>query len=220
VNDDFKLNTVAVNQAKLIIKGFGLGALKPKFYHNAGDTNQRTLEEIAREEGKEGIYNGDFGLPVFDTLTFVGTSYTTLDGKTITIPTINMGVALIEVSQSKNIVTTAIQGRNGTIKEYISDGDFVINIKGVLTSNAQDVYPTELVKQLLSFCAAPISFGVASSILEKFGIQEIVIQEFSFPQVEGMRNIAPFQIQCLSETPFEIKNQTQNNNNTAIPSFL
>lgn len=222
MNDkNFQITKEVANQAKLIVKGFALGALKPKFYHNEGDLNVRTLEELARLEGKDGSSNGDFGLPVFDALTFIGTTYTTPDNKTVTIQTIEMGVALIEVSQSKNIITTPIQGRNGTIKEYISDGDFIITIRGILASNAQDSYPTELVKQLLSFCAAPVSFGVASRILEKFGIQEIVIKEYSFPQTEGMRNLVPFEMQCLSETPFEIKTQTQGtSNNTSVPSFL
>ena len=219
----FSLGKEIANEAKLIIKGFGLGALKSKFFFHPGDLNQRTLEEEARAEGKEGSYNGQFGLPVFDILTLIGFSYNTPDGKTITVPTIELGTALIEVSQSKNIVKTPIQGRNGTIKEYVSDGDFIINIKGVLASNAQDYYPIDLKKELLSFCAAPVSFGVASKILDSFGVSEIVIQDYSFPQNEGMRNIVPFELQCLSETPFEIKSQTQNSqalNTKSVPSFL
>lgn len=220
---NYTVNEIAKNQAKLIIKGFGLGALKSKVFSNPGDTNQRTLEEIAREEGKEGNYNGSFGLPVFDILTLIGFSYNTSDGKTVSVSDLDIGTALIEVNQIKNIVTTNTQGRNGSIKEYISDGDFVLNIKGVLTSNAQDSYPEELAKLLLSFCAAPVSFGVASNILKKFGIQEIVIKEYSFPQIEGMRNTVPFEMQCLSETPFEIKYQTQNTqatNNKSVSPFL
>ena len=35
---------------------------------------------------------------------------------------------IITINQEKNIVTTPLQGRDGTIKEYISDGDFTISV--------------------------------------------------------------------------------------------
>ncbi len=214
------IKTELVNQAKLIVKGFGLGIIKPKFYNVTSDLNKTTLEELAREEGKDGSYNGDFGLPVFDILTFIGTNYNTPDGKIITLETTSFGTALMEVSQCKNIVRTPVQGRNGDVFEYCSDGNYSIQIRGVLTSNGQDVYPTELAKQLISFCQAPVSFAVASTILKKFGVQQIIITDFSFPQLEGMRNVVPFNLQCLSETPFEIKSQTQGTNNSSTQAFL
>lgn len=200
-----------LNQGKLITKSFALGLIKPKFYqsNDTGSFNQRTLEEQAREEGKNGAYNGFFGLPVFDILTLIGFNYTTLDGKRIVIADLNLGVALIDVSQSKNEIETPIQGRNGTIKEYISDGDYVLNIRGVIASNAQDSYPEDLVKHLIQFCNAPVSIPVASNLLDLFGIHNIVIKDFAFPQNEGMRNVVNFQLSCLSDTPFEIKTKTQ-----------
>ncbi len=56
-----------------------------------------------------------------------------------------------------------------------------------------------------------------------FGIKDIVIKDYSFAQVEGMRNVQPFELNCLSETPFEIKSQTQNTTagtSKASPRFI
>ena len=41
---------------------------------------------------------------------------------------------LLEVTQTKIIIKTPVQGRNGTVKEYISDGDYIVNIRGGLFS--------------------------------------------------------------------------------------
>jgi hypothetical protein len=214
-----------INQGELILKSFGLNSLKAKIYTGGLNdpfkpteektytsnafSNQATQEENSREEGLAAIYNGDFGLPVLDILVLGGVKYETMNVlgavTNITLPTVTLGIALLEVNQTKNIVTTSVQGRNGTIKEYISDGDFMINIKGILASNAQDTYPVDLFNALLKYCTAPVSFPASSLYLNRFGITDLVIQDYSFPQVEGVRNIQPFEIKCLSETPFEIK---------------
>ena len=46
---------------------------------------------------------------------------------------------LVTINQEKNIVATPIDGRVGTIKEYISDGDFQITLD-VGISNDIDFY--------------------------------------------------------------------------------
>lgn len=222
---DFTLNE-GLNprgQAQLIIKGFGLGLVKPKLFNTSGNTNILTLQELAREEGRDGVANSAFGLPVFDIVTLMDLKYESLDRKQISVSAMNLGVALCDVSQSKNIITTPIQGRNGTIKEYISDGDYVINIKGVITIDAQDYYPEQEVKQLKQFLDAPVSLKVASSYLNRLGINEVVVKDYTLNQSEGMRNVQYFELSCLSETPFEIKAQTQNEvagRTTASPRFI
>jgi hypothetical protein len=224
MNNNFTLNEGfnPKGQSELILKNFGLSFIKPKFYQVNGG-NVATLQELAKEDGQRDKQNSFFGLPVFDVLTFMGMNYIAYDGKKITLDTIHFGVALCDINQSKNIITTSIQGRNGTIKEYISDGDYTINIKGVITSAAQDYYPEQNVKRLKDFCDAPTPISIASQYINMFGIKDIVIKDYSFAQVEGMRNVQPFELNCLSETPFEIKSQTQNTTagtSKASPRFI
>lgn len=197
-------------QAKLIVKGFGLNALKEKFYNADGDLSVRTNQELAQQEGLDGSSSGNFGLPVFDIVTFGGENgvrYKTTDGKSIAIGRLDVGVALCTVNMTKNIVVTSIQGRNGTVKEYISDGDYQINIKGVIVINAQDAYPEFEVNVLKQYCDAPIEIPVACTYLNRFGIKNIVITDYSFEQSEGMRNVQTFTINCLSDNPIELKSK-------------
>jgi len=194
-------------QAKLLVSAYGLGALKTKLY--GVDLPEYNRAENERSEQSDGV--GRFGQPVFDTLTFSGDnpevnglSYTPLDGSPETIAPQTFLTVLITVTQVKNIVKTPIQGRNGTVKEYISDGDYSINIKALLTSDRIDVEPTEDKEQLIKYCKAPVAIACSSRYLQSFGINSLVIDKYKFSQISGKRNQVPVELNCSSETPFEI----------------
>lgn len=207
-------------QAKLILEGAGLAFLKPKFFKVDEDTIFKEQDAINEAILDSNETNSDskskFGLPVFDDVLFEQVKYNDNNGASITVSPFSMGTALCEVSQSRNIVSTSVAGRNGTVKEYISDGDFMINIKGVLVSLYQNVPPKDSMNQLLAFCKAPVSFNVTSNFMAYFGIYTIVIKDYHFSQMEGKRNVIGFELSCLSDTPFEI----QATKNKSVPSFI
>ncbi len=107
------------------------------------------------------------------------------------------------VTMEKNIVQTALQGRDGTIKEYISDGDYQIEIAAALTSE-QDDYPKDELKKLMSIIQSSEMIEVASDFLDLFNIHNIVVKSYGFNQ-ETHSNRQTFTICCLSDTPYEIK---------------
>lgn len=136
-------------------------------------------------------------------------SFTSDIGKVINI---QIPTVLFTVTQSKNIITTSIQGRNGTVKEYISDGDFKINIKGVIT-NSNGKYPQfqiergiTTVTDLLSMCKLNKSLTVNSWYLSQFCIYDMVVTDYEFPQLEGQYSSQPFEINAISDTPYVINN--------------
>lgn len=142
------------------------------------------------------------GTLVFSDLDISAASYSK-DGQNFETKKINIDTVLFEVSQEKHIIRTAVQGRDGTVKEYISDGDYAISIKGVLTGRNGE-YPRDAVSDLMEFLKAPISMKVNSWFLGQFGITDIVVLNFSLAQIEGMQNSQPFQINAVSDTPFEV----------------
>lgn len=142
------------------------------------------------------------GTLVFSDLDISAASYSK-DGQNFETKKINIDTVLFEVSQEKHIVRTAVQGRDGTVKEYISDGDYAVSIKGVLTGRNGE-YPRDAVSDLMEFLKAPISMKVNSWFLGQFGITDIVVLNFSLSQVEGLQNSQPFQINAVSDTPFEV----------------
>lgn len=127
---------------------------------------------------------------------------------------------LISLNMEKNIVTTALQGRNGTIKEYVSDGDYNISIDAGVSTYEMDKeegyafdYPKDAVKELKDILSLPEALEVQSDFLEIFGIKSAVVKAFSLSQ-ETHSNRQSINIQMLSDEPYEIKLKEENNAKT------
>lgn len=124
---------------------------------------------------------------------------------------IMIDTALFVVTQTKNVITTSIQGRDGTVKEYISLGDYKVTIKGII-SGYQGTYPqyetqgkyNSPVQDLLTICQSNKAINVESWYLTMFGIHKLVITDFTIGQNEGEFALQPFEITALSDTPFQL----------------
>ncbi len=105
-----------------------------------------------------------------------------------------------------------MQGRDGTIKEYISDGDYAITIDAAVCSYDENdwekskAYPIEKLQELITFLKVKDGLEVQSDFLTLFNIHSAVIKTYGMVQ-ETHSNRQSFQIQMLSDTPYEIKIQ-------------
>ena len=116
---------------------------------------------------------------------------------------IGLRTVLCEVSMTKNIVKTPMQGVDGTIKEYISDGDYSVTIKGAIVSNDNSL-PEEGIKLLHQLCLVKDDIAVENEFLQLFDIYNIVIESYSFPEQEGYLNMQLFELQCISDKPIQL----------------
>ena len=121
----------------------------------------------------------------------------------------SIDTVLYDINQTKEIIKTKIQGRSGTVKEYIADGDFVINIKGVITGD-NGVYPMDDVNYLADMLSLPIALKINSDLLATFGIFQVVVESYHIPQIEGGQSQQPFEINCISDRPVELQIQQAN----------
>lgn len=110
---------------------------------------------------------------------------------------------LFNVSQSKNIVKTALQGRNGTIKEYISDGDYVIDIRAAIVSQGRE-YPEDAVRNLVGLLAIPEALEIVSPLLQLFEVYSVVVEDYKLLSQEGFTNTQLVEINCVSDSPIEL----------------
>jgi hypothetical protein len=202
---------------KIVLNGFGLENSRPKEF------SQGSLKELstgggalyskqnAEPDSNFGIASAQevslLGTPVFNKLIILPGVYLVrkFGAESIPVPYagITLDTALMTVSMSKQIISTQVQGRRGTIKEYISNGDFTVNIKGSIVDSSASRYPLERVLLLRSICEAPVSILVASDYLALFSITHLVIQSYSFPQMEGYRNVQMFELNCISDAPID-----------------
>ena len=113
--------------------------------------------------------------------------------------------ALAEVNMTKNIVKTAVQGMDGTVKEYVSDGDYQVTIRGGLVSPFSYAYPKEDMQTLMALLKLNTPLTVISEYLLQFNIYELVVEDYSFSQKEGVQNVQLFEIKTVSDFPIELK---------------
>lgn len=206
-----KTGVLIANQAKVMTKGIGLGLLKPKLFR----PNVQVMgEEAVAFEGNAGSYGYDkkslFGTPVYDIVTFEAFTYTDDTGKEINNAKFELEVAIVEVNKSRNIVKTQVMGKNGTIKEYMSDDDYMISIHGSFTNKYAYLSPEALIRAFDQLTKAPVELKVVSNFLSYFDIFTIVIENSKIQQREGARNIVDYELLCSSDTPFELQSSEEN----------
>lgn len=112
---------------------------------------------------------------------------------------------LITVQQAKNIVKTAIQGRPGTVKEFISDGDYQVTLRGAVTRNFKNEYPLEELRRFLQLLKDSRPLKVISPYLLQFDIHELVVETYTMGQEQGKQNVQTFEVVCSSDTPLLLK---------------
>lgn len=111
------------------------------------------------------------------------------------------------VTQAKNIVKTVLVGRAGTVKEYISDGDYQIDLTvGVVATDGGvivDEYPKEGMKELLRFLDKEEAIEVHSDFLDLFNITELVVERYSASQ-NTQGNYQTVTVNALSDEEYSV----------------
>lgn len=197
---------MVANKVDLILRSNLNQFVKPKFFKIDNEAVSIEQQEYILQAQDVFSTSNVFGLPVFDALVFPRGAY--IDPKTnqkISYSDVILDTCLIEVNSSKVIVTTQVQGRNGTVKEYISDGDDEITISGALISPHSNVPPRDEIRALEALVSIPYAINVASNFLDFMNINSVVITSIKFNQIEGTRNAIGFTMNCLSDIPYEIQ---------------
>lgn len=169
---------------------------------------QKTKVTVNAYDGKvpqnytpdEPVAISQLGTPVYSNLDIQGGTYTDNDNNTINYPSITLDAVLFVVTQSKNIVITNVQGRNGSIKEYISDDDYNITITGIIAGQ-NNVYPKTEVLALKKILDSPVAINVNSWFLNQFGVHSIVVKDYNFNQEAGRNSQQAFSISAISDIP-------------------
>lgn len=159
------------------------------------------------KEGRE-FASSPVGVPITDPADWLG-AYTLCplllrleDGAELSIPD-----AVVAMTRTKQIVTTQVVGMVGTVKEYISDGDFDINIavgiQGVEEGKVANVYPEEGLRELRKFLEVDKPISVQSAFFDLFEINRLVIKSYSLTQGTES-NYQELSISALSDNEYNV----------------
>lgn len=160
---------------------------------------QKTFINTGSEETDSTEIFSPLNTPVYSDITFEGGQYIDDNGNNVSFVSVNVQLAIIFMTNQKNIIETQLQGRDGTVKEYISSGDYQIRIEGRVFGKGANNYPIDEVQNLIAICDAPQAITVTSDYLKMFNVTSIVIKQADFDQVEGERNYQHFKLTCVSD---------------------
>lgn len=187
----------SVNIRNAIISG-AIDALKIYNFGDAPEDFDPSYWEYYREKSH-------LGSPVFAPIEIKAGQYTDEDGSEKTFNGMFIDCVLTTVTQNKIIERTQITGRKGTIKEYVSDGDFDVSLKIVLYTPNPNLFPEEASNRLVQILKAPISLEVVSPVLNKYDIYNIVVTGYTNSQRQGFKNITVFDVTAVSDTPLQLQ---------------
>lgn len=193
-------NITPVVVVSTLLRAYGIRTRVPEI----NDNNPYDSKVPAGDQPDPALYLSPIGTPVVADITFVGGTYTDdQTGQTVTFGDYRLALVLMTVTQPKKIVKTDIQGRDGTIKEYIGKGDYQITINGII-NGPNGVYPAGEVSRLKDVLDAPITIPVISRYLQLLGIYNIVVEDYTFDQEPGGYSYQKFTANCISDKPVEL----------------
>lgn len=184
---------------KAILKGIAAGQIKSLIF----DVSDAGIEQSDQQSY---LNTNVFSNLIFEPDPSTGQTgtFTDIDGNDQSFQGLRIDTVLFQIAQSKNIVKTAIQGFNGTVKEYTSDGDFEITVAGSIVGENPNEYPEPDVQKFIKLMGIPEPLEITSEFLGYFGITNVVVESYSLQQNAGFRNVQPFTIRMLSDRPIEL----------------
>ena len=115
--------------------------------------------------------------------------------------------AVAAASREHRIVSTALVGRDGTVKEYINAGDWSVNIVlGLQHTDGcviADEWPGTEVRQVRKLLEAKEALRVHSEFLDALNIGRLVIRSYSARQMTEA-NYQVIEISAVSDEDYEI----------------
>lgn len=144
------------------------------------------------------------GTPVFHPLEIKGGTYKDEKGQDVSYEGMFFDTVLFTISQNKVMEKTQVSGSKGTIVEYISDGDFAVNIKIILNGKG-NAFPKESAQRLIAILRAPAPLEVVCERLNIYQIFSLVVESYSDPQRQGFQNQFAVDIQCTAHEPLDLR---------------
>jgi hypothetical protein len=126
---------------------------------------------------------------------------------------------LFDISPAWMIKKENTQGGEGSVKEFISQDDSVITIRGFLINNDSQDYPEQLLSDWWKMANCRKSIGITSRVFNLLDIHNIVILDARLIAVEGYMNMQPFEMDCLSNYPRELVIKSVKTQRAIVPGL-
>lgn len=120
---------------------------------------------------------------------------------------VTLADAVVAVTRTNHIVSTAMVGRAGTVKEYVGAADYDMNIAlGLQALDGEtitDEYPAELLRTVVDLLEREQTLEVSSEFLAIFGITRIAVKSYSLTQ-DTASNYQELTVSAVSDQDYDI----------------
>ncbi|MEY2738667.1 MAG: Flavobacterium phage vB FspM lotta8 [Bacteroidota bacterium] len=145
------------------------------------------------------------GTPIYDDITFQPGSYKLQGRDEVFYKGLFLEAVQITINQSKNIVESQVAGVDGTIKEYISNGDLTVEIQAKI-SEFFNVFPFDQLEIMNSIKESNESVKVTNKVLnEVFNFEDFVIKNISLSTIPGCINEVDLSISMVSDIAIKLE---------------
>lgn len=167
-------------------------------------TSQETVSGVKADSNTD-VWQAD--KPLSEDQQFFPFSFVGEDGVRYLLPYEPM----VNISGKNTIIRRNVakaQNMIGSIKERWNQADYEITITGVLigsilTGSVDECFPREDFERLRDHMTAPRSLSVYCEPLQLLGINQIVIEDFSFPFTKG-ENVQAYEIKAYSDFAYNL----------------
>lgn len=135
-----------------------------------------------------------YGTFIIDDVTLIGM----IEGEKIELSLISFQ---LQIQQATNIVKTATANRNGTVKEFMSLDDFMINVTGKV-SNFLPTFPVTEIKKLNKLRQTKEPLTILSKQCKLFDIEKVIIDNFTYNSIPGSINEVDLNFSLISDIEF------------------
>ena len=148
------------------------------------------------------------GTPIWSSLIFKETKIENPDvdpSESESIQELELVSVVMTVEKRKQVIVTKVTNRVGDVKEFISDGDYQVRVQGAIVSQGIATAPRQEAELLDAHLSLGQTLEVASSFLDIFGIESVVILDYSISEVPEYSNQYDFSINMVSDQPIELE---------------
>lgn len=153
------------------------------------------------------------GTPILHPITFVGGTYRTYsaDGRVVDLQMGDLRLpvsTVVEMATAKTITRTQVSASGGSVKEVFSFGEWDIRLTGIVMDEEYHPHGAHTLEsmehRLRMFDRLADSIAVESDLLNRRGVDRLVIRSISFASVPGRPRMIGFQMQCESDAALEL----------------
>lgn len=111
---------------------------------------------------------------------------------------------VVDIGTSKIIAETIMAGRKGSVKELISEGNWIFTFRGFIIGykspgKQSPEFPRDARKLMKQVFGANKRMQIYSKLINDLDVFSVVCADLRFPPLEGYDNVQPYELVCISD---------------------